>query len=54
VAGSTILGKRVTELLDVRHAVLLGDPSFFDHEGGAVDGRDTPDVVPAALRAVGL
>ena len=53
VAGSTILGTRVTELLDVRHAVLLGDPSFFDHEDGAVDGRHTPDVVPAALGAIG-
>jgi two-component system chemotaxis sensor kinase CheA len=54
VAGSTILGKRVTELLDVRHAVLLGDPSFFDDQDGAVDGRVALDVVPAALGAVGV
>jgi len=48
VVGSTVLGGRVSELLDVRHAVLLGDPSFFDDEAdGASIGA------PATLRAVG-
>ncbi|MFI2753226.1 chemotaxis protein CheA [Cellulomonas sp. P22] len=28
--GSTVLGERVTELLDVRGAVLAADPSFYD------------------------
>ncbi|HEX7535956.1 MAG TPA: chemotaxis protein CheW, partial [Dermatophilaceae bacterium] len=30
IAGSTVLGDRVTELLDVRQVVLSGDPLFFD------------------------
>ena len=53
VAGSTVLGKRVTELLDVRRAVLLGDPSFFDEQAGGVERAVAADVVPAALGAVG-
>lgn len=32
VVGSTVLGDRVTELLDLRQVVLSGDSSFFDDE----------------------
>lgn len=31
LVGSTVLGERVTELLDVQSAVLAADPTFFDH-----------------------
>jgi len=48
VVDSTVLGGRVTELLDVRHVVLLGDPSFCDDDA---DGASIGD--PATLRAVG-
>jgi len=51
VAGSTVLGDRVTELLDVRHVVLSGDPSFFDDD--TVDPARR-DAVGAALGAVGV
>ena len=37
VLGSTVLGDKVTELLDLRHVVLSGDPSFFDDDV-VVDG----------------
>lgn len=44
VAGSTVLGDRVTELLDVRHVVLSGDPSFFDDDAVDPSARDTVSV----------
>jgi two-component system chemotaxis sensor kinase CheA len=56
-AVSTILGGRVTELLDVRAAVLLGDPSFFDDDGADdsfTPNSFTPNTALAALGAVGL
>jgi two-component system chemotaxis sensor kinase CheA len=47
--GSTVLGERVTELLDVRSAVLAADRSFYDAPS---DGPDAlaghPDLVGAA------
>jgi two-component system, chemotaxis family, sensor kinase CheA len=56
LVGSTVLGERVTELLDVRAAVLLGDPCFFDDDADSffdddADGAHSP--APATLRAVG-
>jgi len=50
VVDSTVLRGRVTELLDVRHAVLLGDPGFYDDDG---DDASDPRGAPATLRAVG-
>jgi len=50
VVGSTVLGDRVTELLDMRQVVLSGDPSFFDDEDADASGQDAAG---AALRAVG-
>jgi len=50
VLGSTVLGGRVTELLDVRHTVLTGDRQFFD--GADVAPPDTTDVDRAVLGAV--
>lgn len=36
LVGSTVLKDRVTELLDVRAAVAIADPMFFDDEAAAV------------------
>jgi len=63
VVGSTVLGDRVTELLDVRKVVLTGDPLFFDDEvamapaplfanNGA--GPSDPEELRAVLGAVGV
>jgi two-component system chemotaxis sensor kinase CheA len=41
--GSTVLGGRVTELLDVQAAILAVDPTFYD------DRVDEPTIEPAAL-----
>jgi len=61
VVGSTVLGDRVTELLDLRQVLLSGDPSFFDEDTTAADvpmfGADPasgPDAVRAALGTVGV
>ncbi|WP_246131170.1 chemotaxis protein CheA [Cellulomonas aerilata] len=40
LVGSTVLKERVTELLDVRQAVMAADPSFFDD----VDTHGTSDL----------
>jgi two-component system chemotaxis sensor kinase CheA len=56
-AVSTVLGGRVTELLDVRRAVLLGDPSFFDDDGAddpLTPNSFIPNAALAALGAVGV
>ncbi len=45
LVGSTVLKDRVTELLDVKQAVMAADPSFFD---------DDVDVVPGAHLGPGL
>jgi two-component system chemotaxis sensor kinase CheA len=59
IAGSTVLGDRVTELLDVRKVVLSGDPLFFDDNDALVDpsspdaAREEPDAASAALGSSG-
>ncbi|WNB87581.1 chemotaxis protein CheA [Cellulomonas sp. ATA003] len=40
LVGSTVLKDRVTELLDVKQAVMAADPSFFDE----LVGSDSPDM----------
>ena len=52
VVGSTVLGDRVTELIDVRQVVLRGDPSFFDDDGA--QDPSARNAVGAALGAGGL
>ncbi|SDO02402.1 chemotaxis protein CheA [Geodermatophilus sp. DSM 45219] len=47
--GSAVLGDKVTELLDVRAAILAADPAFYS---APVPG--TPDGVPASLLEVSL
>jgi len=61
VVGSTVLGDRVTELLDLRQVLLSGDPSFFDDDTTAADvpmfdagPAAGPDAVHAALGTVGV
>jgi len=59
VVGSTVLGDRVTELLDLRQVLLSGDPSFFDDDTTAAALFDAapaagPDAVHAALGTVGV
>jgi two-component system chemotaxis sensor kinase CheA len=45
--GSAILGDKVTELLDVRAAILAADPAFY-----SPSARTTPSGVPASLLEV--
>ncbi len=47
--GSAVLGDKVTELLDVRAAILAADPAFFNAPTSATT---TPDGVPTALLEV--
>lgn len=60
VLGSTVLGDRVTELLDLRKVLLSGDPSFFDDAADDdvsmydADSTAGPDAVRAALGTVGV
>jgi two-component system chemotaxis sensor kinase CheA len=61
VVGSTVLGDRVTELLDLRQVLLSGDPFFFDDDTTAADvpmfdagPTAGPDAVRAALGTVGV
>ncbi|HSU01060.1 MAG TPA: hypothetical protein VLK03_00800, partial [Nocardioides sp.] len=52
--GSAVLGDKVTELLDVRAAILAADPAFYNTPV-AVPGSfesTTPDGVPTALLEV--
>jgi two-component system chemotaxis sensor kinase CheA len=49
--GSTVLGEHVTELLDVRQAVLSGDPAFFGDEDGALSSA--PGAAGASFGSVG-
>jgi two-component system chemotaxis sensor kinase CheA len=52
--GSAVLGDKVTELLDVRAAILAADPAFYN-TSVAVPGSfesTTPDGVPSALLEV--
>jgi two-component system, chemotaxis family, sensor kinase CheA len=52
--GSAVLGDKVTELLDVRAAILAADPAFYN-TSVAVPGSfqsTTPDGVPTALLEV--
>lgn len=46
--GSTVLGERVVELLDVRGAILAADAAFFDEEVGDTDLAISGDLVGAA------
>jgi two-component system chemotaxis sensor kinase CheA len=39
--GSAVIGDRVTELLDVRAAILAADPAFYSPAPGAVPSLDT-------------
>lgn len=60
VVGSTVLGDRVTELLDLHQVLLSGDPSFFDDNAADdvslydADSADGSDAVRAALGTVGV
>ena len=47
--GSAVLGDRVTELLDVRAAILAADPAFYS---AARESLATPAGVPDALLEV--
>jgi two-component system chemotaxis sensor kinase CheA len=57
LVGSTVIGERVTELLDVRAAVLAADPDFdvataaAEMAGGAVAGTMTDEELYAGLAA---
>jgi two-component system chemotaxis sensor kinase CheA len=51
--GSAVLGEKVTELLDVRAAILAADPAFYStHPSTLAPG--TPDGVPTSLLEVSL
>jgi two-component system, chemotaxis family, sensor kinase CheA len=52
VVGLTVLEGRVTELLDVRQAVLSADPSFFDDE--VADAPSAWNIAHTALGPVGV
>ncbi|MBU5423510.1 chemotaxis protein CheA [Cellulomonas hominis] len=46
LVGSTVLGDRVTELLDVRRAILAADPAFYDERA---ELRSTYDDLPTQV-----
>ncbi|WP_448059140.1 chemotaxis protein CheA [Cellulomonas hominis] len=48
LVGSTVLGEKVTELLDVRTAILSADPAFYD-VAPLTGGHDAQDDPSAAL-----
>ena len=51
--GSAVLGDKVTELLDVRAAILAADPSFYSAPPAALPHpATTPEGVPASLLEV--
>jgi two-component system chemotaxis sensor kinase CheA len=51
--GSAVLGDRVTELLDVRAAILAADPAFYDSSFTAAQpASTTPSGVPDSLLEV--
>ena len=56
VVGSTVLGDRVTELLDLRQVLLGGDPSFFDDADADADADPAagPDFAHVALGTAGV
>ena len=45
--GSTVLGDRVTELLNVREAILMADASFYDATLDTTDAQGASDLVGA-------
>jgi two-component system chemotaxis sensor kinase CheA len=48
--GSAVLGDKVTELLDVRAAILAADPAFYAAPSGALAPRPgTPSTTPAGV-----
>src|SRR5919205_485879 len=47
--GSAVLGDRVTELLDVRAAILAADPAFYNTLPAPAGSSTTPDGVPSSL-----
>ncbi|WP_100499558.1 chemotaxis protein CheW [Geodermatophilus chilensis] len=51
--GSAILGDKVTELLDVRAAILAADPAFYSTHPSAL-APVTPDGVPTSLLEASL
>jgi len=50
--GSAVLGDKVTELLDVRAAILAADPAFYSTRPTTLTGPSTPQGVPAPLLEV--
>jgi two-component system chemotaxis sensor kinase CheA len=50
--GSAVLGDKVTELLDVRAAILAADPAFYDSPALAHPLPPTPSGVPDSLLEV--
>jgi two-component system chemotaxis sensor kinase CheA len=48
--GSAVLGDKVTELLDVRAAILAADPAFYSAPASAP--TETPGGVPGSLLEV--
>jgi two-component system chemotaxis sensor kinase CheA len=51
--GSAVLGEKVTELLDVRAAILAADPAFYSTHPATL-APVTPDGVPTSLLEVSL
>ena len=51
--GSAVLGEKVTELLDVRAAILAADPAFYSTHPSTL-APVTPDGVPTSLLEVSL
>ncbi|WHP19007.1 chemotaxis protein CheW [Cellulomonas sp. ES6] len=51
LVGSTVLGDRVTELLDVRRAILAADAAFYDERS---EHRSTFDDVPTQVAGTEL
>ena len=54
LVGSTVLKDRVTELLDVRQAVMAADPSFFDEVATGPPAPTARAPTPPSPRPGGL
>jgi two-component system chemotaxis sensor kinase CheA len=50
--GSAVLGDKVTELLDVRAAILAADPAFYSTHPSALSPAGAPSALPTDLLEV--
>jgi two-component system, chemotaxis family, sensor kinase CheA len=50
--GSAVLGDKVTELLDVRAAILAADPAFYSTHASALSPAGAPSALPTDLLEV--